>query len=153
MFNLQQAAAHVGISAGLLHLWVSVGKIKPSMDISVDPDSIENPLIRNAVKQSPWAVPDSPSNWFFTDDDIDRLRRMVEDTSQKAKTSSHIKGTDYTVQELAYEKGLGVDKIRELFENEPGVTKLQSPPKKGKRQYTTLRIPEKVAERVWRRLS
>lgn len=154
MFNLQQAATRVGISPGLLHLWVNAGKIKPSLDMSVDPESIQNPLVRNAVKQSSWADRESSSNWIFTQADIERLRKMVEQTAEsKSKIENHIKGTDYSPQELALEWGLGVDKIRELFADEPGVTKIKNPPKKGKRQYVTLRIPERVAERVQRRLS
>jgi hypothetical protein len=64
-------------------------------------------------------------------------------------------GEDYTVSELAHEWGLSTDKIRELFRNEPGVTKLkgENAGKKRKRRYVTLRIPEDVAERVKRRLS
>ncbi len=79
---------------------------------------------------------------------------MVEETAQRKvrAESAHKPGTHYSVQELAAVWGLGVDKIRELFENEPDVIKLQSPPKKGKRAYVTLRIPEKVADRVQRRI-
>ena len=72
----------------------------------------------------------------------------------KSAQSPRIKaGSHYSVQELAAVWGLGVDKVRELFESEPDVIKLQSPPKKGKRAYVTLRIPEKVADRVQRRNS
>jgi hypothetical protein len=67
----------------------------------------------------------------------------------------HIPGTDYTPQELAVEWGLSTDKIRELFANEAGVKKIRDPraAAKGKRHYTTLRIPENVAERVAKKLS
>lgn len=65
----------------------------------------------------------------------------------------HVKGSHFTVQELAALWGLGVDKIRELFENEPDLIKLKNPPKKGQRAYVTLRIPEAVAARVQRRNS
>lgn len=64
-----------------------------------------------------------------------------------------MKGSHFTVQELAALWGLGVDKIRELFENEPDLIKLKNPPKKGQRAYVTLRIPEAVAARVQRRNS
>jgi hypothetical protein len=84
-----------------------------------------------------------------------RLRNMVEETAdKKAKAeSSHVAGSHYSVQELAKLWGLGVDKIRELFEDEPGVIKLQNPATRKKRAYTTLRIPETVAARVQSRLS
>ena len=91
-----------------------------------------------------------PSNWAFSDADVAQLRKMVEETAErKAKTakagSVHVKGTDYSPHQLAIEWGLGIDKIRELFANEPGVNKIQRPPKRGRRAYITLRIPENVA--------
>jgi hypothetical protein len=45
-----------------------------------------------------------------------------------------------------------VETIRRLFQNEPGVVVLQSPVKKGRRSYKTIRIPQSVLERVYRRL-
>jgi len=60
----------------------------------------------------------------------------------------------YTVVELADRWNLSPDTIRKLFENEPGVLALEERGRKrGKRRYTTLRIPESVALRVHRRLS
>jgi hypothetical protein len=47
---------------------------------------------------------------------------------------------------------LDVETVRRLFQNEPGVVVLQSPAKKGKRGYKTLRIPQSVLERVHKRL-
>ena len=80
---------------------------------------------------------------------------MVEETAQRKvrAESAHKPGTHYSVQELAAVWGLGVDKIRELFEDEPGVIKLQNPATRPKCAYTTLRIPEIVAARVQSRLS
>jgi hypothetical protein len=49
--------------------------------------------------------------------------------------------------------GLGVDIIRRIFENEPGVVKIVSPERLHKRRYTTLRIPESVLRRIDRRLN
>jgi hypothetical protein len=62
---------------------------------------------------------------------------------------------DYKVQELAREKGLSPAKIRDLFRNEPGVTKLkdENASRKRKRSYVSLRIPRAVADRVFKRLS
>ncbi len=156
MYSIQQAAFKAGISAGLLHLWISTGKVKPSLDLSISPDAVnavQDSVARKAIQQ--WAHREETTNWIFTDADIVRLRKMVEQTAdKKSKTEiTHVKGADYTVQELAALWGLGVDKIRELFANEPDVKKIQSPSKKGKRHYVTLRIPERVAERVQRRLS
>jgi len=147
MFGIKQAAEKAGISEGLLIFWISVGKFKPSVDLTtshyVFPDG------RAGIELAGW------NRFFLSDKDIEQLRKMVEGTAdKKAKVeAAHVRGQHYSVQEVAQLWGLGIDKIRELFENEPGVIKLQSPPKKGKRRYTTLRIPENVAERVQRRLS
>ena len=49
---------------------------------------------------------------------------------------------------------LSADAVRKILENEPGVLVLGvAQPTRGKRRYTTLRIPEFVLERVHRRLS
>ena len=47
---------------------------------------------------------------------------------------------------------LSPDADRKLFEREPGVLVIGEASPKGKRRYTTLRVPESVVERVHRRL-
>jgi hypothetical protein len=60
----------------------------------------------------------------------------------------------YSPAELAQLWSLSVDFIRKIFEEESGVLVLGNPEtRRGKRSYTTLRIPEHVVERVHRRLS
>ena len=60
----------------------------------------------------------------------------------------------FSVQEIAGLWGLGVDKVRELFEKEPGVVVLcDEVLGRRKRRYRTLRIPESVVQRVHRRLA
>jgi hypothetical protein len=60
----------------------------------------------------------------------------------------------YTPAQIADRWSLSADSVRKLFENEPGVLVLGNVmPRRGKRNYTTLRIPEHVVERVHRRLS
>lgn len=50
--------------------------------------------------------------------------------------------------------GLSTDTVRRLFQNEPGVLVIgNTTPRRGKRGYKTLRIPQQVIERVRRRLS
>ena len=156
MFSIKQAAAKAGISEGLLLLWVSTGKFTPSIGSSLKSTDFTGShvahwnLTQGQVKRLLAGIV-----LCLTDADLERLRAMVEETAQRKvrAESAHKPGTHYSVQELAAVWGLGVDKIRELFENEPDVIKLQSPPKKGKRAYVTLRIPEKVADRVQRRNS
>jgi hypothetical protein len=60
----------------------------------------------------------------------------------------------YSPAEIAQLWSLSVDSVRKIFESESGVLVLGNPsPRRGKRSYTTLRIPEHVVERVHRRLS
>ena len=56
----------------------------------------------------------------------------------------------YSVKEIANLWGLGPDTVRRLFQNEPGVLVLGSGAD-CRRRYTTLRIPQQVAERVYKR--
>jgi len=58
----------------------------------------------------------------------------------------------YTVEEIAEAWKLSRDKVRRLFENEPDVLVLENRSSFSKRRYRTLRIPEPVAARVYRRL-
>ena len=153
MYSIQQAADKAGISSGLLHLWVNVGKIKPSLDMKFDADSVEDTIARKAAKQ--WAHRDETANWIFSDDDVERVRKIAKRTALKRGQveSSHVAGTAYTPQELAALWGLSVDKIIQLFENEKDVMVMGHTGNSRRRPYRTLRIPEKVAERVQRRLS
>lgn len=60
----------------------------------------------------------------------------------------------YSPAELSKAWGLSPDTVRSLFGGEPGVLAIGERNLKGKkRRYVTLRIPESVAERVYRRLS
>jgi hypothetical protein len=59
-------------------------------------------------------------------------------------------GKVYTPRELADMWALSENTIRRLFQDEPGVFTLGMTNPRGKRGYTTLRIPEAVAMRIWR---
>jgi len=63
----------------------------------------------------------------------------------------------YSPQEVAEIWGLSDDKVRRLFQDEPGVLKVGEPSqrlgRKLKRRYFMLRIPESVVIRVHQRLS
>lgn len=56
----------------------------------------------------------------------------------------------YTVTELATMWSLSAEFVRQVVQHEPGVTEWvrQQP---GRRRYRVLRIPQSVAERVYRR--
>ena len=59
----------------------------------------------------------------------------------------------YAVAEIAAIWHISGDKVRKVFENEPGVVVLEKEVSSRKRRYRTLLIPESVLERVHRRLS
>jgi transcriptional regulator GlxA family with amidase domain len=54
----------------------------------------------------------------------------------------------YAVAELAEQWNLSRDTIRRMFEDEPGVVVFKHP-KRNKRIYRTLRIPESVTKRKY----
>ena len=58
----------------------------------------------------------------------------------------------YSVPELAKIWFLSESTVRRIFIEEPGVLKLAHKETRYKRRYTTLRIPERIAQRVHRRL-
>jgi hypothetical protein len=152
-FNVCQAAKMAGISEALLTLWLETERFVPSIDSPAIPLPDPSHRLYNILSRDYAKSFGKP--FVFTQADITRLRKMVEGSAAKRDNAEikHVKGAHYTVQELATLWGLGVDKIRELFENETGVIKLQKPPRKGRRPYTTLRVPENIAERVQRRNS
>lgn len=59
-------------------------------------------------------------------------------------------GKVYRPRELAELWQLSENSIRRLFADEPGVFVLGDDNPRGRRGYCTLRIPEAVAQRVWR---
>jgi hypothetical protein len=58
----------------------------------------------------------------------------------------------YAVTEIAEIWHLSTDKVRDLFEDEPGVLVIGQRSSRRKRRYVTLRIPHSVVERVHARL-
>ena len=68
-------------------------------------------------------------------------------------TESALTARHFSPDELAERWRLSLDTIRRLFENEPGVLIFENPSRNPARRRRTLRIPESVAERVYRRLS
>jgi hypothetical protein len=59
----------------------------------------------------------------------------------------------YAVIEVAEMWNLSADKVREIFEHEPGVLVIGDRNPRHKRRYLTLRIPQSVVARVHTRLS
>jgi hypothetical protein len=59
----------------------------------------------------------------------------------------------FSPAELAEVWKLSGDTVRRMFEHEPDVLIFENPEKTSERRRHTMRIPESVAERVYRRLS
>ena len=59
----------------------------------------------------------------------------------------------YAVTEVVEMWNLSLDKVRELFEHEPGVLVIGDRNPHHKRRYLTLRIPQTVLRRVHSRLA
>lgn len=59
----------------------------------------------------------------------------------------------FAVVEVAEMWHLSPDKVRDLFEHEPGVLVIGDQFPRHKRRYRTLRIPQTVLQRVYNRLA
>ena len=59
----------------------------------------------------------------------------------------------YSPTQLAEKWSLSEDTVRRIFEREPDVLIFENPERGSSRRRRTMRIPESVAERVYRRLS
>lgn len=70
----------------------------------------------------------------------------------QVETSVHIE-RHYAISEIAEMWNLSADKVRDLFEGEPGVLLIGERNPRHKRRYVTLRVPQSVLERVHHRLS
>ena len=81
-----------------------------------------------------------------------RSRCHAMSVPSQIETSVHIE-RHYAVAEIAELWNLSADNVRELFENEPGVLVIGERSPRHKRRYVTLRIPQRVLERVHHRLS
>jgi hypothetical protein len=66
-------------------------------------------------------------------------------------TTGRFEERHFSPAEIGERWNLSADVIRKLFEKEPGVLVIGEDAPKGKRRYTTLRIPQSVVERVHRR--
>jgi len=59
----------------------------------------------------------------------------------------------FAPSEIAARLNVSPDKVRRMFQHEPGVLVIGDQSTTHKRRYTTLRIPESVLQRVLRRMS
>jgi hypothetical protein len=87
-----------------------------------------------------------------------QMRRMIHqidptrtDQTSKAITTIALE-RHYSVGELATLWSFSENTVRRIFIKEPGVLKVAHKETRSKRRYTTLRIPERIAQRVHLRL-
>lgn len=158
MYTMKQSAHQVGITEGLLILWISTGRFKPSGVASLKSTDFAKDSVAARALESYTGKGEEALGWnrfWFTDADIIRLRNMVERTAvaQTKVESTHIKGTNYTVAQVAKMWNVNAVTVRRKFADEPDVVKLKNPAKRGKRAYTTLLIPEDVEQRVRKELA
>jgi hypothetical protein len=120
----------------------------PSIEIRALLLDRSNPLYKTLIRDNPKI---EAAAFLFTKADISRLRKLVDGNATVEK--EHVKGTNWTVKELAKAWNLSPDTIREKFKAEEGIVKLERPGTRKKRAYVTFTIPEGVADRVKRRMS
>jgi hypothetical protein len=72
---------------------------------------------------------------------------------EKPEASNAVDEPVYTPEELAKAKKLHVATVRKLFMEEPDVIRFGHPATGRRRQYYTLRIPSRVAARVFGRMT
>ena len=74
--------------------------------------------------------------------------RIAEETARTGAAEYH-----HTVKDLSGIWQLSTATVTRMFRDEPGVLRLgKAQARRGRRSYTTLRIPESVVQRVYRRL-
>ena len=79
---------------------------------------------------------------------------MGPNPQQGAKSIKFHEERHFSVREIADMWSLSEDKVRDLFENEPGVVVISNGVLgRRQRRYRTFRIPESVLQRVHRRLA
>jgi hypothetical protein len=89
---------------------------------------------------------------------LEEKQRWMRERNNASSCPAREQATDldfaqrhYTVSQIADLWTLSPDAVRRLFEGEPGVLVLGGNQGRGRRRYTTLRIPESVVERVYRK--
>jgi hypothetical protein len=80
------------------------------------------------------------------------MNSIVHNTGSQTAIATITLERHYTVSELSQLWLFSENTIRRLFDKEPGVIKICRPQSKKKRSYTSLRIPERIAIRVYRRM-
>jgi hypothetical protein len=81
------------------------------------------------------------------------MRERNSPIDSLASNSTPFGERHYSVNDVAKMWSLSSDTIRGLFDHEPGVLVFTDSKSRHKRRYRTLRIPQSILERVYRRMS
>lgn len=81
------------------------------------------------------------------------MREQQSAHSPPVPAASSFSERHYAVGEIGALWNLSSDAVRKLFQDEPGVLVLGDQASPHRRRYTTLRIPESVLQRVYRRMT
>ena len=81
--------------------------------------------------------------------------RVVTEAPERVMVHSAVAALEphYSPKEVAAAWGLNERTIRDIFRDEPGVLKIGQTGRRGRRDYTTLRILESVLNRLYHRRS
>jgi hypothetical protein len=145
LFTTEQAAQLAGINLLDLLDMIDARKVKPSAS----------------------ARDSEGERFYFSRQDVRVIQQILAGNETKSPPLKEIKPSKplkawspkadsdlhYTPTELSRAWELSVHTIRRLFEDESGVMKIGEPNPKRKRRYVTMRIPQAVAVRVYRKLS
>ena len=78
--------------------------------------------------------------------------KLGEAQQPREASGSRLFERHFSPAELATQWNLSEDTVRRIFEREPDVLIFENPERISSRRRRTMRIPESVAERVYRRL-
>jgi hypothetical protein len=81
----------------------------------------------------------------------DGLEMMSSAVVSRAAEIDTFSERHFTIADLAKMWALSYEAVRRLFDREPGVFRMKSRGRIGRREYATVRIPESVARRVRQR--
>jgi hypothetical protein len=84
--------------------------------------------------------------------ELEQNSTFIAYPSQQSPVGMQAAQKHYTVSELSKLWVFSESTIRRLFAKEPGVIKICHPPTRRRRGYTSMRIPERIVQRVHRRL-
>ena len=94
-----------------------------------------------------------PRKGTSLEEKVEWMRERQSAPTMPVSSSLSFAARHYSVAEVAAVWKLSHDAVRKIFQNEPGVLVLGGQGPAHKRRYTTMRVPESVMLRVYRRMT